>query len=803
MSYMYVATTMKGICTLAGTFATLALGLAFGLVAPACSTSKSTTITCGTGTSGVLTASAPVEVTAGAGEDLQGAQIAADTHTTIPTASLAIACSDDIVPAGFIALGPAVTFGPEGTWSDRPFLLTLPYKSARLPSGADRRHVRIVAKRAGGQAYFPAVTNRELDDSDAYASRATFRGSELTTYQIVAAEDAGTPRMEMFGWNAIVGVSMGGNASMAIALRHPDLFDSFGDMGGEPGPSMVYTLAMVRNYVYGGFCDAASGKLGQLCPNPARWPEQYEVSSDFEHMLYQEGDGVGLTLDRSLYMKGTRDMARALSNPALYNPSNTYSPPGVDFSYFATDPATRCGAPVALDGFYSAAFNGSGSAQVITFCDGGDGSDLGLGVFDPSLPQTDPAELVLAVDLNGNGKRDSGEPVITTAYEPFQDVGSDGLADVDEPGYDPVTNPDPDHDDYHYLRNPLGTEGNDAWDPGEPYQDYGLDGVQGTCQIGSGVIGSGFGGGSGCYDWGEGNGQWDLSPNVARWYANDFRTELAALTPAQRQHMSMWFDAGIRDFLNNSVSSNRAIAEAMAAFQLPFGLYDDFPGIVPGSTDSSFDFTAIPWTDLPKNGYMRYGDPDASEADIENGDGRHVGTAAEIIYRVEDAFAYIDKHFPDGDRDDTLDGGVTLPNEMFTSPSTGRVSPYALFLPPGYNDAANASKTYPVVFVLHGYGQQPSDLVALSGVIAQHMVQTEPMATRIQKFIMVFVDGRCRPGSDGVPVPPGGDGCEQGTFYVNAPLGGTAQSETEILELMTYIQQTYRTKAPSMAQVTD
>ena len=39
---------------------------------------------------------------------------------------------------------------------------------------------------------------------------------------------------------------------------------------------------------------------------------------------------------------------------------------------------------------------------------------------------------------------------------PFH-VGLDGLADKDEPGYDPVTNPDPNGDDYHYLFNPTGT----------------------------------------------------------------------------------------------------------------------------------------------------------------------------------------------------------------------------------------------------------------------------------------------------------------------------------------------------------
>jgi hypothetical protein len=68
---------------------------------------------------------------------------------------------------------------------------------------------------------------------------------------------------------------------------------------------------------------------------------------------------------------------------------------------------------------------------------------------------------------------------------------------------------------------------------------------------------------------------------------------------------------------------------------------------------------------------------------------------------------------------------------------------------------------------------------------------------------MVFPDGRCQPGSQGVPVPAGGDGCEEGTFFLNSPLGNTAQGETEMLELMDYINANYRTKQPSTATVTD
>jgi Putative esterase len=760
-----------------------------------CGDDKTTDLRCTNGVQGTLGIGSPV--TATNSDDLNGAAIAADEHTTLPSQPVTIACAQqDIVPAGFIALGPAVTFGAEGTWSDRPFELTLPYKMARMPDKGKRGNVRVVAKRPGGDPFFPAVANRTIDDSDTYASRTTFLGSELTTYQVVAIATAGQTHMEQFAFNAITGVSMGGNAAMSIAMRHPDEFDAFGDMGGEPGPSMVYTLSMVRDYVYGGFCDAASGRLGTMCPKHSTLPEQFEIESDFEHMLYQDGSGVGLTLDRSLYMRGTRDMARALSNPALYNPANPYAPPGVDFSYFATDPATRCLPQNAkvLTNFYDREFNPLGDKPVITFCDGGDSTAQGLGVYDPTLPQIDPAELVLAVDLNGNGKRDPGEPVITNGFEPFSDVGSDGLADKDEPGYDPVTNPDPNHDDYHYLRNPNGTEGDGDREEGEPFEDVGLDGVAGTCQASAG---------GNCYDFGEGNGTWDVSPNVLNWYKSDLNRELAAMTPDQRAHMSMWFDAGVRDFLNNSVSTNQAVGQALGAFQEPFGLYDGFGGLVTGATDATYDFTEVAWQDLPKHGYLRYGNPDASASEIEAGDGRHVGTANQIIYRVETSFAYIDKHMPDGNRDDSFDGGTTLKSQSFTSPTTQRDSPYALFLPPGYMDPANADKRYPVIYVLHGYGQQPDDLVALASVIANHMIASEPLETRIQKFIMVFVDGRCRPQMDGVPVDPTGDQCEGGTFYLDAPLGGKARAEINMLELKDYIDATYRTKHAAAAEVAD
>src|SRR6188768_175964 len=160
-------------------------------------------IECGVGTSGALASGASVTVGAN-GKDLKGAAITATAKTTVPAAEVSIECAADIVPAGYIALGPAVKFGTEGTWSDRPFELTLPYKSARLPKDALPRHVRIVAKREGQEPYFPAVANRVLADDDEFASTATFRAGELTTYQVVASATAGQKVTETFQWRAMV-----------------------------------------------------------------------------------------------------------------------------------------------------------------------------------------------------------------------------------------------------------------------------------------------------------------------------------------------------------------------------------------------------------------------------------------------------------------------------------------------------------------------------------------------------------------------------------------------------------------------
>jgi hypothetical protein len=87
-------------------------------------------------------------------------------------------------------------------------------------------------------------------------------------------------------------------------------------------------------------------------------------------------------------------------------------------------------------------------------------------------------------------------------------------------------------------------------------------------------------------------------------------------------------------------------------------------------------------------------------------------------------------------------------------------------------------------------------------VFALNMIATNPIETRFQKFIIVYVDGRCRPNIEGTPVDPTGDLCEGGTFYLDAPLGGLTRMERNLLDLMDFVDANYRTKKPSMAEVT-
>jgi len=103
-----------------------------------------------------------------------------------------------------------------------------------------------------------------------------------------------------------------------------------------------------------------------------------------------------------------------------------------------------------------------------------------------------------------------------------------------------------------------------------------------------------------------------------------------------------------------------------------------------------------------------------------------------------------------------------------------------------------------VMYVLHGYGQDPRDLEAVAVFTNNFMnVPQRSYATRLPKFIIVYVDGRCRQRADGKPE------CIRGTFYMNSARPEGALLDDWFDEVTDFIDQNYRTMAPSEVDVPD
>jgi hypothetical protein len=424
-----------------------------------------------------------------------------------------------------------------------------------------------------------------------------------------------------------------------------------------------------------------------------------------------------------------------------------------------------------------------------------------------------PINAALAVDLNKNGIRDANEPVIVQGHEPWDDTGADGLFDKDEPGYDPITNPDPNHDDYDYAINPNGTEKNHHFETGEPFKDFGIDGVAGTKQIAQGG-----------FDVGEGDGKFSMPAGAQAFYNADPHgaihgwspTPGGALDDDALTRLDAWVDGGVRDLFNFTVVGNHLVG-AFASRLRPDGrqvkstaFYNQFESL-PGVDPTYFRPEDVLWADVARVTHLRYGNVDASAQDILNGDGMHVGTAAQILTRVLTSFYFVTSRWPDADRlltDDALsDPETTTKNEqgtscelngrcekIFTGPKTNRTGPIAITLPPGYALEENRKRNvrYPVLFVLHGYGQDPRDLEPAAILYNNRTNASDhSYATRLPKIIVVYVDGRCRIGPDGKPE------CVRGTFYLNAARPGGPQMEDWFAEVIDYVDANYRTLGPS------
>jgi hypothetical protein len=661
-------------------------------------------------------------------------------------------------------------------------------------------------------------------------------------------------------FRAVTGVSMGGIGAGFFAGSHHGAVDAVASLGGPL--DAAWFLNRVERHQMGGFCpyerlEALAQSNPAALNDPAALdcmkPEStkgYELPQDFNHWRFTTNGG---TFDRSAYQDLFWDLSLAMGNPLFHNPESPFYPVP-ELSRVKLD-AALCDAPVVLKKFYNAEYNPEGKHDVISFCDGEEpvlycndadktpvdycsplvsgeggspeafcaskGADKVLeagkgsnqnpdlyyakkGVFDPCYKHIEPVAFELAVDFNGNGRRDYHEPVIANGHERFQDVGTDGCANDREDGNGGCTatgaSGDPNKDDFDPSTNPLGTEGDYVRQEGEPYADAGLDGVASTG------------------DFGEGNGIYDDSPNRKHWLEIDFRQNYLKAESRLPYDVDVYADGGYRDLFNFGYS-----AEVMTSG--PRGLrpdetksftsYLDIPRVNGGTWEGGiFDALQADYAKMGRNVFVRYGNPAATDREIRAGDGDHVGTPAQLINRFGLYVKWLSNHWqPYFPEPSAIQGMSRRTQVTYFSDRLGAKVTYGLALPPGYDEPANAEKKYPVVVLGHGYGMNAGGMSDLNLIIDSFMSHGD-----IIPMIFVYPSGRCcftRPdGSadcrdeddDGTPLEtktnPDGSPmytreCRKGSFYVNRQgfkAGDNRMYGEALGEMMEQVGQNYRAR---------
>lgn len=683
------------------------------------------------------------------------------------------------------------------------------------------------------------------------------------------AESSEEPKTRTYTFKAFSGVSMGaiGAAFNTGFGDNHEKVDALAVLGG-PMDVGFFIGGMERSQL-GGFCplselervaaeDAENGTQ-QLndpqalahCSGPVPAGIGYEVEQHYNGWYYEASGG---DFDRNMYLQLFLDLSLAMGNPFYWNPESPLFP----VSGITREQLTSklCEEPVVVKGFFNKEYNPDGKYDVITFCDGEAPSvlfcndeertlvdycsdlspdqfcaSLGAtvaearrddkntrdvwyrqrGKFDPCYRHTTPSAFGLALDINGNGRRDYHEPLLINGRERFEDTGADGCPDAREDGKGGccaagVTGcatagvADPNGDNFHFDDNPLGTENNRLWDPGEPYEDTGLDGVAGTG------------------DFGEGNGRYDLGPNFQRFLDHDFRQRYLAMTEAQRRSIDFYADGGVHDIFNFGLSADH-VHSAMRALSpndsFRYHSFFDLPKLPGTATGKSYSPDDIDFERMGRNVFVRYGNPDATPAQRWAGDGGHVGTPAELIGRFLTFIRWMGARWDVvlGEPDMTVElarRGV----ETYFSEVLGANRSFGLALPPGYDEFPE--RRYPVLFIGHGYGMSIHDMVDMS------LLFNELMSTgRLREMIIVYPSGRCcyeNPADghrdcrdaddDGVPFtqpnpakarPAYVSECVRGNFYVNRQgyfTGDETRYGDAIFELMDHVDANYRTLEP-------
>ena len=431
--------------------------------------------------------------------------------------------------------------------------------------------------------------------------------------------------------------------------------------------------------------------------------EQY---SDFLHFINSDN---GANFNRNHYFKIFQDVVFALGNPTSYNPESPYLPIGV--------PPGELLKTTMGDEIRESPSSKTSQSRLKT---------LAVTGFQALRKRAMTRSLTLihttmiftgSITLLGQ----KGD----TLFE-----GSEGDVGLGLRERFPDVVRGSDRDDLNTISVALERVACRAGEPGEPYQDTGLDGVPLTPQLDEGG-----------FDWGESNGVFDYNPHTVSFIANTTSLWLAKVMSDADGGPRFWIDGGIRDALNFAVAGMYLAGRLNDQSLKPVVSYEGFESLlgrdpfVPLASDQSrFELAG-------DHVFLRYGDPDATPAEIADGDGAHVGTETDAIIRISLVLQWIMLNWMKTLGTDAPRGGSSpgrVEPTCVDSESFGGRYHFSVALPPGYDDPGHSEVRYPVIYLLHGYGQRVRNFTDTSTILNVMMINGLWPAT-----IIVYPDGSC------------------------------------------------------------
>jgi hypothetical protein len=396
---------------------------------------------------------------------------------------------------------------------------------------------------------------------------------------------------------------------------------------------------------------------------------------------------------RNTVLSQLKDLVIAFGNPWLHHPDASRQ-------YLASDSEP---AAILQDDAFGAF---PAPAMVRGFLDAGDANQDG--VRETSEAPTEPVDVLLLA--GGSLPRIASDATgVDVGGRMLADLNSDGIYDVGDGIVVNFSEPFTDSNDNLVYEPELG----------ETFDDFGLDGVAGT------------------HDYGEGNGRFDYDPDRANWIAEDPLTRMAGRAAADIRTQRIYMDVGTRDEFGFARHYDNFIA-MLQSKGLPVDVRNGF----------SSNCAAVP--SLPQQYLLiRYdgghvGIPEADDIEDELLHGNVCGPLI-VWQRLLTMLAYMDASFPDGfkgpgnveigdpdPRGDIMETHIASP-ALGTIDGSAVMRPVVIYRPPAY---FHTDRTFPIVYILGGYGQSPDDYVRLADLLDPLI-----LANQIQNMFVAILPG--------------------------------------------------------------